>query len=106
MDRLFEIRYAIQTAIEPRIQAKEFSRNNEAAITLTIPADDIALTALSDIESMKEFFIIAELEVTVGETLSATARKTELPLCPRCRRHEPLLESGLCQRCDDVIQTA
>jgi hypothetical protein len=55
---------------------------------------------------MKEFFIIAELEVTVGETLSATARKTELPLCPRCRRHEPLLESGLCQRCDDVIQTA
>jgi isoleucyl-tRNA synthetase len=103
MDRLFEIRYAIQTAIEPRIQAKEFSRNNEAAITLTIPADDIALTALSDIESMKEFFIIAELEVTVGETLSATARKTELPLCPRCRRHEPLLDSGLCQRCDDVI---
>ena len=106
MDRLFEIRYAIQTAIEPRIQAKEFSRNNEAAITLTIPADDSALTALSDIESMKEFFIIAELEVTVGETLSATARKTELPLCPRCRRHEPLLDSGLCQRCDDVIQTA
>lgn len=106
MDRLFEIRYAIQTAIEPRIQAKEFSRNNEAAIALTIPADDIALTALSDIESMKEFFIIAELEVSVGETLSATARKTELPLCPRCRRHEPLLESGLCQRCDDVIQTA
>lgn len=106
MDRLFEIRYAIQTAIEPRIQAKEFSRNNEAAISLTIPADDIALTALSDIESMKEFFIIAELEVTIGETLSATARKTELPLCPRCRRHEPLLESGLCQRCDDVIQTA
>ncbi len=106
MCRLFEIRYAIQTAIEPRIQAKEFSRNNEAAITLTIPADDIALTALRDIESMKEFFIIAELDVKVGGNLSATARKTELPLCPRCRRHEPLLESGLCQRCDDVIQSA
>jgi isoleucyl-tRNA synthetase len=106
MGRLFEIRYAIQTAIEPRIQAKEFSRNNEAAITLTIPADDIALTALRDIESMKEFFIIAELDVKVGGNLSATARKTELPLCPRCRRHEPLLESGLCQRCDDVIQSA
>ena len=55
---------------------------------------------------MKEFFIIAELDVKVGGNLSATARKTELPLCPRCRRHEPLLESGLCQRCDDVIQSA
>lgn len=106
MDRLFEIRYAIQTAIEARIQAKEFSRNNEAAISLTIPADDIALAALSDLEAMKEFFIIAELEVQTGDALTATARKTELPLCPRCRRHEPLLESGLCQRCDDVLSPA
>jgi isoleucyl-tRNA synthetase len=106
MDRLFELRYLIQTAIEPCIQAKEFSRNNEAAIVLTVPENDPALAALQDIEAMKEIFIIAELEIRTGETASATARKTDLPLCPRCRRHEPLLESGLCQRCDDVIQQA
>jgi isoleucyl-tRNA synthetase len=106
MDRLFELRYLIQTAIEPCIQAKEFSRNNEAAIVLTVPENDPALAALQDIEAMKEIFIIAELEIRTGETASATARKTDLPPCPRCRRHEPLLESGLCQRCDDVIQQA
>lgn len=106
MDRLFELRYLIQTAIEPCIQAKEFSRNNEAAIVLTVSENDPALAALQDIEAMKEIFIIAELEVRKGETASATARKTDLPLCPRCRRHEPLLESGLCKRCDDVIQQA
>jgi isoleucyl-tRNA synthetase len=106
MDRLFELRYLIQTAIEPCIQAKEFSRNNEAAILLTVSENDPALAALQDIEAMKEIFIIAELEVRKGETASATARKTDLPLCPRCRRHEPLLESGLCKRCDDVIQQA
>ncbi len=104
MDRLFELRYLIQTAIEPCIQAKEFSRNNEAAILLTVPENDLALTALQDIEAMKEIFIIAELEVRTGETASASARKTDLPLCPRCRRHEPLLESGLCERCDEVVQ--
>jgi isoleucyl-tRNA synthetase len=106
MDRLFELRYLIQTSIEPCIQAKEFARNNEAAIVLTLPESDPARAVIGDIEALKEIFIIAELEVRTGETASATARKTDLPLCPRCRRHEPLLESGLCQRCDDVIQNA
>jgi isoleucyl-tRNA synthetase len=104
MERLFELRYLIQTAIEPCIQAKEFSRNNEAAIVLTVPENDPARPALHDIEALKEIFIVAELEIHTGDTATATARKTELCLCPRCRRHEPILESGLCQRCDDVIQ--
>ncbi len=104
MDRLFELRYLIQTAIEPCIQAKEFARNNEAAIVLTLPENDPARAVIGDIEALKEIFIIAELEIRTGDTASAAARKTDLPLCPRCRRHEPLLESGLCQRCDDVIE--
>ncbi|MES2657018.1 MAG: isoleucine--tRNA ligase [Verrucomicrobiota bacterium] len=104
VNRLFEIKYAIQTAIEGRIQAKEFTRNNEADVTLTIPATDAPLLEmLNDREFATEFFIIAGLTATPGEELSATARKTALPLCPRCRKHEPLLESGLCERCDEVV---
>jgi isoleucyl-tRNA synthetase len=102
--RLFEIKYAIQTAIESRIQAKDFTRNNEADVTLTIPATDASLLEmLNDRAFATEFFIIAGLAATVGEELAATASKTELPLCPRCRKHEPLLESGLCERCDEVV---
>jgi isoleucyl-tRNA synthetase len=102
--RLFEIKYAIQTAIESCIQAKEFTRNNEADVTLTLPTSDIGLLQmLNDREFATEFFIIAGLTVTIGETITATARKTEHPLCPRCRKHEPLLESGLCERCDAVV---
>ena len=104
VERLFQIKAAIQTAIEAKIQAKEFTRNNEAAITLTIPASDAhLLEKLNDRDFATEFFIIAGLTVTQGTELSATATKTELPLCPRCRRHEPVLESGLCQRCDEVV---
>jgi isoleucyl-tRNA synthetase len=102
--RLFEIKYAIQTAIEARIQTKEFTRNNEADVTLTLPAADAELLEmLNDREFATEFFIIASLRASLGEELSATACKTELPLCPRCRKHEPLLESGICQRCEDVV---
>jgi isoleucyl-tRNA synthetase len=101
--RLFQIKYAIQTAIEARIQAKEFSRNNEAEVELVVPESDAALLPmLNDREFATEFFIIAGLTAVVGGELAATARKTELPLCPRCRKHEPLLESGLCERCDAV----
>jgi isoleucyl-tRNA synthetase len=107
VDRLFQIKAVIQTAIEARIQAKEFTRNNEAAIELTVPESDAhLLEKLNDRDFATEFFIIAELTATTGTELAATARKTELPLCPRCRKHEPLVASGLCQRCDDVISTA
>jgi isoleucyl-tRNA synthetase len=102
-NRLFEIKYAIQTAIEGCIQAKEFTRNNEADVALTIPESDAALLPLlNDREFATEFFIIADLTATTGAGLAATARKTEYGLCPRCRKHEPLLESGLCERCDEV----
>jgi isoleucyl-tRNA synthetase len=103
-ERLFEIKYIIQTAIEARVQAKEFTRNNEADITLTIPESDAALLPLlNDREFATEFFIIAGLSASIGSELSATAKKTDYPLCPRCRKHEPLLESGLCERCDEVV---
>ena len=66
--RLFEIKYAIQTAIEGRIQAKEFTRNNEADVDLTIPAGDTALLEmLNDRAFATEFFIIAGLTAAVGD---------------------------------------
>ena len=102
--RLFEIKYIIQTAIEARIQAKEFTRNNEADVILTVPAGDAHLIdLLNDRRFSTEFFIIAGLTATLGEELSATARKTDYLVCPRCRKHEPLLEIGLCERCDEVM---
>jgi isoleucyl-tRNA synthetase len=101
--RLFDIKYVIQTAIEARIQAKEFTRNNEADVALTVLAGDATLLPLlNDREFATEFFIIANLTASAGPTLAATARKTGFLLCPRCRKHEPLLDHGLCPRCDDV----
>lgn len=104
VNRLFQIKSMFQAAIEAKIQAKEFTRNNEAAVEITLTeADASLLPLLNDRDFATEFFIIAELSANLGSELIATARKTDLPLCPRCRRHEPLLDSGLCQRCDEVI---
>lgn len=106
VEQLGQIKAVIQTAIEEKVQAKDFTRNNEAAVVLTLPEGDAELRGmLEDRVFATEFFIIAELEVVEGAELKAVARKTELPLCPRCRRHEPLLESGLCERCDAVVNS-
>ncbi len=101
-ERLFQIKSVVQTAIEAKIQAKEFTRNNEAHVDLIVPVGEPVLALLQDSELANEFLILAGLTVTEGEALAATARKTDLCLCPRCRRHEPLVASGLCARCDEV----
>jgi isoleucyl-tRNA synthetase len=103
VDRLMEIRRVIQAAIEACIQAKDFQKNNEAAVTLTVPAGEPVAALLRDREFATEFFIIAELEVVEGAALAASVRKTSFEMCPRCRRYEPLLASGVCERCDTVV---
>jgi isoleucyl-tRNA synthetase len=104
VERLFQIKAAMQTAIEAKVQAKEFTRNNEADVELTLPESDKYLfVKLNDRDFATEFFIIAGLTVKEGAELSATAKKTDLPLCPRCRKHEPVIASGLCQRCENVV---
>ena len=102
---LLEARGVIQTAIEEKVQAKDFNKNNEASVLVTVPASFEALEQLNDREFATEFFILADLKVQTGETLVAEASATEYAMCPRCRRYEPLLTSGLCARCEDVVNS-
>ncbi len=103
MARLIEIRGVIQTAIEEQVKAKAFKKNNEAAVTLTIPTDHACRAELADREFATEFFILSDLKLEAGAELSATATATEHCMCPRCRRYEPLLDASLCSRCADVV---
>lgn len=105
--RLQQIKSVVQVAIESQIKAKVFNKNNEAAVALTLPADEDAkvLALLQDAEFAKEFFIVADMKVSTGAELAATAVKTPYTMCPRCRRYEPAVdEDGLCARCHAVME--
>tara|TARA_B100000963_G_scaffold284102_1_gene252835 strand:- start:356 stop:1357 length:1002 start_codon:yes stop_codon:yes gene_type:complete len=112
VDKLIELREVIQNAIEPEVQAKLFNKNNEAAVELTLPAEHELRGLLNDRDFFTEFFIISDLELNEGDKISAKAKKTEHPMCPRCRRYEPLASTGapekggLCRRCEEVISSA
>ncbi len=104
--RLLDIKGAIQVALDACIKAKAFNKNNEAAVTLTLPAGESAdvLALLQDAEVAKSFFIVAELTVQEGAELAVSATKTAHSMCPRCRRYEPAVnEDGLCARCAAVL---
>ena len=105
-DRLQAIKSCIQIAIEAKIQAKAFSKNNEVKVDLIVPSNEDAkiMSLLQDADFAKEFFILSEMSVSQGSELSATASKSPYDMCPRCRRYEPAVNAeGLCARCAKVI---
>lgn len=102
VNALLEIRAVIQTAIEEQVQAKAFNKNNEADVTLTLPADHPCVELLNDRDFVTEFFILSKLTVENGAEITATAKATDHGMCPRCRRYEPLV-TDLCQRCSEVV---
>ncbi|MGC6567773.1 MAG: isoleucine--tRNA ligase [Akkermansiaceae bacterium] len=104
VNKLLEVKAVMQTAIEEKVQAKEFKKNNEASVTLTVPANHPSLDLLKNHQFATEFFIVSELKIEEGDSLSAVAEKTPHPMCPRCRKYEPPVnDEGLCQRCADAV---
>jgi len=109
VEELLKIREIIQQAIEEQVKAKAFNKNNEAHITLTLPANSSVKAELLNREFATEFYIIAELDIVEGgeaDTYTATAQKTTYEMCPRCRRYEPRSKSNpdLCERCAKVLE--
>ncbi|MDA7876896.1 isoleucine--tRNA ligase [Akkermansiaceae bacterium] len=103
VDALFAVKAVIQTAIEEKVQAKEFKKNNEASVLLTVPANHQVIDLLKDSEFAKEFFILSDLNIVEGAEISATVSATGHPMCPRCRKYEPVVIDDLCQRCSDAV---
>lgn len=101
--KLLEIRAIMQTAIEEKVQAKEFKKNNEASVALTVPANHSCLEILKNHEFATEFFIVSELKIVEGDALAATVEPTSHAMCPRCRKYEPIVADDLCQRCADAV---
>jgi isoleucyl-tRNA synthetase len=104
IDKLLEIKTVMQAAIEEKVQGKEFKKNNEASVTLTVPPSNTCLELLKDHQFATEFFIVSELKIEEGDILSAVVEATSHPMCPRCRKYEPPVNGdGLCQRCADAV---
>ncbi len=104
VEKLLEVKTLVQAAIEPKIQAHEFKKNNQARVKLSVPGNHPGADLLKDTAFAAEFFIVSEVETREGDALSATAEMTPHEMCPRCRKYEPAVnEEGLCARCAELV---
>ena len=112
IEALLAAREVIQREIEKLRQAKECGSNNEAAVTLTLPAAHPLAALKDERETVSEFLILSDLTLAVDPAspeLTATARKTTHAKCQRCWRH--VADVGamtefplLCTRCAGVVK--
>ena len=91
-----------QQAIEPARAAKTIAKSLESAVTLALPEAQHAPLAADQAE-LEEFFIVSELTLASAAEPAATVIRSGQAQCPRCWRHQPLTERGLCARCTEAV---
>lgn len=106
-DRLWEIRGAVQAAMEPHRAAKTIGTSLDAEVTIALGASDRALLAGFG-ESLEELLVVSGLRFIDGEELDVQVTAHSGTKCPRCWNRRGGAGAGddldLCPRCWDVVQ--
>jgi isoleucyl-tRNA synthetase len=64
---------------------------------------EVALPSAVPVTDLEDFFDCAKVTLTTAPgPASVVAYRTVLARCPRCRRHRPLVLTGLCDRCQET----
>ena len=102
-EKIIAVRTTVNGVLEQARAEKKIGKSLEAAVDLTVPAEDAFLTQLSA-EELADLLIVSQVKVTVGETLSASVAEAEGAKCPRCWKHSTHADAeGLCPRCAKVV---
>ncbi|HRQ90094.1 MAG TPA: isoleucine--tRNA ligase, partial [Bacteroidia bacterium] len=104
---LVRLRDLAQVAIDAAVKGDEFKKRESAAVVFRLPADDPARGLLdASPEEVLEFLMVSKISLASepGDA-AATVAVTDHGECPRCRRSIPLVASGLCGRCEEVVAT-
>lgn len=102
-EKIIAVRTAVNGVLEQARAEKKIGKSLEAAVDLTVPAEDAFLTQLSA-EELADLLIVSQVKVTVGDTLSASVAEAEGAKCPRCWKHSLHADAeGLCPRCAKVV---
>jgi len=104
--RFWEIREAVQSAMEPHRASKLIGTSLDANVTLTLPKDDVeTLHALN--ERLEDLFVVSGLKLGIGDSIEVTVEPHSGTRCPRCWNHSGGAGQGedvsLCPRCYAVV---
>ncbi|MFZ1614915.1 MAG: class I tRNA ligase family protein, partial [Holophaga sp.] len=105
-NRFWEIREAVQAAMEPHRAAKAIGTSLDAKVIVTLSqADQAVLESLG--ESVEDLLVVSSLQMIDGVDLDVQVLTHEGTKCPRCWNHRGGHGEGedadLCPRCWAVI---
>ena len=105
-EKLWEVRQAVQAAMEPHRAAKTIGTSLDAEITISLPAAQQQLLAGLG-ESLEDLLVVSSLRFVEGELAVEVTTHTGTK-CPRCWNHKGGAGQGddadLCPRCWDVVR--
>ncbi|MCL1907970.1 MAG: isoleucine--tRNA ligase [Holophagaceae bacterium] len=104
--RLWEIREAIQAAMEPHRASKAIGTSLDANLSLTLPKADLELLQGLG-ECLEDLFVVSGLEMKEGNLMEIGIEPHSGTRCPRCWSHSGGAGSGedtdLCPRCNQAV---
>ena len=104
-DKIIEVRTAVNGVLETARAEKKIGKSLEADVHLTVPAED-AFLANVDGKELADLLIVSQVEVTVGDSVKASAEEAAGTKCPRCWKHSTAANAeGLCPRCAEVMRS-
>ena len=102
-EKLAEVRTVVNGVLETARAEKKIGKSLEADVHLTVPAEDAFLTSM-DGKELADLLIVSQVEVTVGDSVKASAEEAAGTKCPRCWKHSTAANAeGLCPRCAAVM---
>lgn len=105
--KVLEVREAVTKALEEARNAKVIGKSQEAAVTLTAPAETVAALEARGSLGLAELFIVAQVSVTAGEVVTVEIKPASGEKCPRCWNLRELgtdaSHPDVCSRCSVVL---
>ena len=105
--KIITVRDAVNVALEAARNEKKIGKSLEAAVAITVPAEDAFLAEMGDGE-LADLFIVSQAEVSVGTELAVSVAEGKGEKCERCWKHHIKVGSDaahptLCPRCAKVV---
>ena len=97
-------RAAATKAMEDNKADLGISKTQEAAITITAPADQLEVLKARGEQAIAELLIVSSVTLEPGDELAASVSVAAGEKCPRCWNVRELGADGLCPRCHEVVE--
>ena len=105
--RIIAVRDSVNGALEAARAAKTIGKGLEAAVALTVPAED-AFLAEMDRDALADLLIVSQVAVTVGDALAVEVAPAQGAKCERCWKvlttvGQDQAHPTLCPRCAKAV---